>query len=319
MRKIPKELKLLRELWGGFRASRVLITANNLGVFERLSTEKDAGQVARLISADRRATEILLDALTGLGLLKKKNGRYINSKVSEMFLVRKSPYYQGDIIRHADSLWKNWSGLDEVVRSGRPNRASHDHESFIRGMHNIAALKAGSVLDAIGLRGVRRALDLGGGPGTYSIEMARRGIEATIFDLPDTIKIAKDIVRKSKVNGVKFISGDFLNSDIGGGYDMVFISQILHSLSIDDSKYLLKKASASLNPKGRIVIQEFYINRERTSPMDSALFSVNMLVNTEGGRCYTSQEIKSWLKEIGLRAISERLLGDVVLIMGSLP
>jgi len=316
---ILNELKLLRELWGGFRASRVLITANNLGVFERLSTEKDARQVARLIGANRRATEILLDALTGLGLLKKKNGKYINSKTSEMFLVRKSSYYQGDIIRHADSLWKNWSGLDDVVISGRPNRVSHNHESFIRGMHNIAVLKAGAVLDAIGLKGVRRALDLGGGPGTYSIEMARRGVEATIFDLPDTIKIAKNIVRKSKVKSVKFISGDFLNSDIGSEYDMVFISQILHALSVDDSKYLLRKASTSLNPKGRIVIQEFYIDKERTSPRDSALFSVNMLVNTSGGRCYSPEEIKSWLREIGLRAISKKLLGDVVLITGSLP
>jgi len=71
-----------------------------------------------------------------------------------------------------------------------------------------------------------------------------------------------------------------------------------------------------LNKGGRIVNQEFYIKRERTHPFQSALFSVNMLVNTKSGRCYSPEEIINWLSRIKLENIQERLIEDTVLITG---
>jgi len=47
-----------------------------------------------------------------------------------------------------------------------------------------------------GLKGVKTALDLGGGAGTYSIEMAKRGVSGTLFDRPETIEIAKRVIEK---------------------------------------------------------------------------------------------------------------------------
>jgi hypothetical protein len=49
----------------------VILTANNYRIFDYLKTPKTAGSIARSISTDPRATEILLDAVTALGLLKK--------------------------------------------------------------------------------------------------------------------------------------------------------------------------------------------------------------------------------------------------------
>lgn len=53
--------------------------------------------------------------------------------------------------------------------------------------------------------------------------------------------------------------------------------------------------------------------------MLGALFSVNMLVNTAGGRCYPPGEIKNWLSRAGLKELEEKLLDDTVLISGTLP
>ena len=113
---LTKQIQDFTKLWGGFRASRVVLTANNYGVFDHLKAPKTAGDIARVISADPRATEILLDAVTAVGLLKKSGGKYRNTETAGKFLVKDSPLYQGDMLRHADSLWKSWSGLDEVVR-----------------------------------------------------------------------------------------------------------------------------------------------------------------------------------------------------------
>lgn len=315
MSKILEEVKELRKIWGGFRATRVLLTANNFGVFEHLTKPQSTKAVSKRIDADLRATEILLDALVGIGLLNKKKGMYSNSSLASRFLVKGNPYYQGDILRHADTLWKNWSGLDGVLKTGKPFHSVHNHEAFILGMHNIASLKVKDVVETIGLKGIRTALDLGGGPGTYSIEMARRGVKVTLFDRHETIEIAKKVIYKERAeNDIDLIPGDFLYDDIGKGYDLIFASQILHSNSAKDNLSLLKKCRKALNKGGRIVIQEFYISEDRTHPAHNALFSVNMLVNTLGGRCYSSKEIKGWLLKAGMKDVKEKTIDDSVLI-----
>lgn len=311
---IAEQAKELRKLWSGFWPARVLITANNLGVFDLLGKPVSAEAVAKGLKTDGRGTELLLDALAGIGLVEKKRGKYKNTAEAAKLLLKGSPYYQGDIIRHADSLWQSWSALDEVVKTGRPARRGRDHRSFILGMHNIAVLKSKEVMSAVGLAGVRTALDLGGGPGTYSMEMAGRGVRVTLFDLPDTVKMARRVARGRK--GIRFKGGDFMHDDIGKGYDLILISQIFHAYPPEENLEVLGKCLGALNPGGRVAVHEFNISEDRTSPQHSALFSINMLVNTEGGRCYSPQEIKGWLLEAGFMGVREKSLGDTVVVVG---
>lgn len=317
MTSILEKAKELRKLWSGFQGPRVLLTANNYRVFDYLQKPQLARTISKKLNIDKRATEILLDALTGLGLLKKQNGRYKNINLASQFLVSGSPYYQGDILKYADTLWQNWSGLDRVIKTGVPYHKSQNHEAFILGMHNLAVLKAKKVLESIGLQGVKKALDLGGGPGTYAIEMAKKGIVVTLFDSPETVKIARRVIKDSKFkiqDSISFIEGDFINDDFGKGYDLIFLSQILHAYSEKDNINLLKKCRKALNNKGRIVIQEFLVSENRTHPLQSALFSVNMLVNTEEGRCYSPEEIKNWFFKTRFKKVRKRIIADSVLI-----
>jgi len=313
----------VRKIWGAFRQARVLLTANNFSIFDHLEKPLSSPAVARKINADTRAATILLDALTGLGFLKKKSSKYQNTNLASQFFVSGRPHYQGHIMRHADILWQNWSALDEIVKTGKPGRKAQDQESFILGMHDLALLKVGKVLKAIGLKGVKTALDLGGGPGTYSIEMAKRGVQVTLFDRPETIKIAKRVVNNATKpirvlrGGINFMQGDFIHNDIGNGYDLIFASQILHSNSEQHNIMLMKKCKKALNKNGRIVIQEFKISTDLTQPQNSSLFSVNMLVNTDGGRCYSSEEIRKWLLKSGMKNIKEKALDDSALISGT--
>ncbi len=312
-----QQLQVFMRLAGGFRASRVIMTANNFAVFEHLQRPITANEVARIVGIDPRATEILFDALSALGLLRKTGNKYRNSDLAKQFLVKGSPLYQGDMLRHSDTLWKSWSGLDEVVRSGLPNRSGgRDHDSFIRAMHNNAVFRATDVIKAIDLRGVKKALDLGGGPGTYSMALARKGIAVTLFDLPNTLEIAREIVTEAKIGNIEFLSGDFHTDSIGTGYDLVFISQIFHSFSDEDNLAILAKSRDAMNPKGKIAIHEFFLERNRAFPVPGALFSINMLVNTTGGRGYTPQEMKVWLTKTSFRGVKTKVLGDTVVVTG---
>ncbi len=316
MADIREQAREMRTLWSAFQSSRVLITANNYQVFDHLEKPASAAVVAGKTGTDRRATEILLDALAGIGLLKKQKGKYKNTAQASRFLVAGKPHYQGDIIRHVGTMWESWSNLDTVVKTGTPARGTRNHEAFILGMHNLSSLKAKNIVREIDLAGIRRALDLGGGPGTYAIEMARKGISVTLFDAPDTEKIARKVIAAAGTGrgSVDIVGGDFLNDPIGSGYDLIFISQIVHSYSESVNQQLLKKCRKALHKNGRIVIQEFLVSEDRTRPEWGALFAVNMLVNNDGGRTYTPGEMKTWLLKAGFKQVRKKTVADTVLM-----
>ena len=303
-----------RRMMNGFWVSRLILTANNFDIFNRLTVPRSALAAAKILKTDGRATEIVLDALTAIGLLRKAAGKYRTSPMATNFLVDGAPYYQGDMVRHADTLWKNWSALDESLKKGKPTRKAENYRAFINAMNNNASLRVRDVVNALDLKGVRSALDLGGGPGTYSREMAGRGVDVTLYDLPDAIAIARKITKNAGARNIRFMAGDFLKNPIGTGYDLVFISQVLHSLSEREILSLLRKSRTSLTPGGKIVIQEFSLDNERTSPVQGALFAVNMLVNTDAGRSYTAREIKGWLAKTGLSGVKEKRMNETVLI-----
>ncbi|RJR19708.1 MAG: methyltransferase domain-containing protein [Nitrospiraceae bacterium] len=329
MANIIEQTKEIRKIWSAYQSSRVLITANNFRVFDYLEKPMTAGTLAKKIKTDCRATEILLDALAGTGLLKKQKDRYKNTSLASRLLVHGKPLYQGDIIRHAEHMWRSWSHLDAAMKTGKPSGGKRDHESFILGMHNLSVLKVKDIVKEIDLAGVRTALDLGGGPGTYSIELAKKGIQVTLFDTPETIKLAKRVINNSPQSplrlrggegGVKknisFIQGDFLHDDIGTGYDLIFVSQILHAYSDKDNMSLLRKCRKALNSSGRVVVQEFLIDESRTKPVQGALFAINMLVNTDGGRTYSPGEMKRWMLKTGFKDVDHKMVADGVLVRG---
>jgi len=316
MPNILEQAKEIRKLSGGFQSARVLITANNYRVFDFLETQQTAGTIARKIKADHRATEMLLDALTGMGLLNKKNGKYKNTPLASRMLVSGKKYYQGDIISHSDMIWDRWASLDTILKTGKPSLSPRNHTAFILGMHNLAVLKAGGIIKAIGLDNVQKVLDLGGGPGTYAIEMAKKGLDVSLFDLPETMKIARKVAKQSGIgkNSIRFMGGDFLNDDLGKDYDLILISQILHMFSEKVNMDLIRKCKKALAKKGKIVIHEFIINEDRTSPVHSALFAINMLVNTSDGRTYTPGEISKWFRKSGFKKVTSKAVADGVLV-----
>jgi cyclopropane fatty-acyl-phospholipid synthase-like methyltransferase len=205
-----------------------------------------------------------------------------------------------------------------VLKTGKPNRRARDHESFILGMHNLALLKVKNVLSAVDLEGVKRVLDLGGGPGTYSMAFARKGRDVTLMDFPETLAIAKRLITKAGLGRkITLLPGDFTSDDMGCGYDLIIISQIFHAYDEASCISMLRKCHRALNPGGRVVVQEFTLDESRTSPSQGALFAINMLVNTPGGRTYTPKEMSGWMKKAGFMKMRTAFFEETVLIEGA--
>lgn len=303
----------------GFQVAKMLMVAVDLGVFDFLAEPKSAVQIAAWLKADVRATGIFLNGLVGLELLEKDGHNFKNSDLAARYLVRDSENYRGAIVKHIEQTWdRGWNDLKQTVLvghppaaetekwvDGRPEREEASVRAFIWGMHAIARDLAPKVASRLDLQGVRRLLDLGGGPATYAITFAQANpkLKATVFDLPMPIEIAREnIAKHGLTDRVDTLAGNFLKDDIGTDYDFIWISQILHSHDEKQSQFIIAKAVAALNPGGTLAIQDFYLNPDGASPTGAAMFGVHMLAVTPAGRAYTHIEVAEWMQAAGLTA-----------------
>ena len=103
---------------------------------------------------------------------------------------------------------------------------------------------------------------------------------------------------------MRLAEGDFLEDPLGGPYDFVWISQILHAYSGADCVKLLRRARSALVPSKRAAVQEFLLAEGKTSPPGPVFFSVHMVAVTEGGRAYTAREIAGMMRSAGFRKIA---------------
>ena len=308
-----EEREQLQSTAVAFQRSRILLTAVELDLFTAVGEgEKTAGEVAAVAGTDPRATDRLMNALCALGLLKKSNGRYWNTPHASRFLVRGSPEYMANLA-HFGNMWETWSTLTEAVKTGRTvlvrDLAGQDvgwFKSFIAAMHYRALERADRIVSGLDLSGIRRVLDLGGGSGVYAMAFARagEGMEVVVFDLPAVVPLTEGYVRDAGLGDrIGIVAGDFRKDPLGGDYDLIFVSAIVHANSPDENRALVAKCSEALNPGGRIVIQDFIMSEDRTRPVHGAVFALNMLVGTARGDTYTESEVRGWFDAAGIARV----------------
>ncbi len=303
----------LQEMATAFQRSRILLTAYDLGLFTAINDEwKTSNEVAEAIDADPRATDRLMNALTALALLEKRDGHFTNAPVAARFLVKGKPDYMAGLA-HTVHLWQTWSGLTQAVRSGTGTagdevnaRGEEWLRAFIAAMHWRAGQMADGLVRLLDLSGVGRVLDVGGGSGAFAMAFVRagRGIDAVVFDLPNVVPLTKNYVDSAGYGGqVSTMAGDYRRDELGSGFDLVFLSAIIHSLSPDENRRLLRKAASATQPGGQVVVVDQIVDEDRTGPLPAVMFALNMLVGTGAGDTYTESEVRSWMSEAGLRDI----------------
>jgi len=299
---------------GSYWMTCTLHAAVKLDVFTAIGKDgKTVDQVAENLGADLRGLSMLLNALCAMDLLEKRGDLFIPTAEATAFLVKDSPRYIGFMIMHHHHLVESWSRLNESVITGKPVRTrSHFDdaerlESFLMGMFNNAMAMAPHLVPTIDLSGKKRLLDLGGGPGTYAIHFCRHnpGLKATVFDLPTTRPFAEKVIaRFNQEDSVDFQEGDFHLNPITGVYDVAWLSHILHGENPEDCQRVVQKAADALEPGGILLIHEFILDNTRDKPLFPALFSLNMLLGTQGGQAYSEMELSVMLEKAGLRDIN---------------
>lgn len=308
------EKQEILDLMRTFQKPEVVMAAHRLGVFDVVGEERLSGsEVAAKIGASTRGTTILLDALVGMRLLFKEEGSYYNTPAGRDNLCREGSDPILNALNHVGELMESWRRLPESVVSGRTIKSEEKkfsnnpevNASFIGAMAEIGRPNGRIIAENVDLIDRKRLLDVGGGPGAYSEEILRvnPGMHAVVADLPITIETARGHVEKGGfANRINFQAADIYNDpdvDLGAGYDAVLISNVLHMEGEAQNRELLNKVHRVMESDGLLMIHETIIDDDHASPVDRTLFSVNMLVNTQRGNCYSFNEMKGWLEEAG--------------------
>ncbi|MFH1057761.1 MAG: methyltransferase [Pseudomonadota bacterium] len=271
-----------------------------------------APDLAQRLGLDQRGLAVLLRALSVLELVSEVDEQFVLNPAVVPHLTPGDQRDMSDAILHMADMVDDWSHLAECVRSGQPVKdpgwempgPNPRREHFYRAMRDIARQQAAGLSGRLGLLPGQRLIDLGGGPGVYGLTFAEEvpGLMVTVFDLPRAREhfLAESELHPGATQAV-FQEGNFLQDDLGGPYDVAWLSQILHSEGPEACSDLLARAVAALKPGGQLWVQEFAV--DIPGPAWPGLFGLNMLVNTRQGMAYSRQELIYMLVTAGLRQV----------------
>jgi SAM-dependent methyltransferase len=315
--RLPHKREKLAAIMGGYRKACVLSAAAELKIFAPiLDTALTSEQIAHQLGVDARALTYLLDALCGLGFLIKEHGSYrVDPEVKDLL----DESHEGSMIPmmlHSGSVMRSWTQLARVVATGRPQPREAsirgdeaDRAAFIGAMHAInAAVAEPFITDLLAKHRLpfTHLLDVGGASGTWTLAFLKHNssAEATIFDLPHAIRQAEQRVKSSPCAGrIQLAAGDFNCDPLPEGCDLAWVSAIIHMHDRAANCGLYRNIFNALKPGGTILIRDFVMESDHIHPVDGALFAINMLVNTEGGGCFTFEEISADLTSCGFTEV----------------
>lgn len=301
---------------GYYWETKILLTAVKLDVFSAIDgARKTARDIATRIRADESTLTLLLNALVALRLLSKEGERYANSSAALTHLVRHAPQYIGHLLLLHDAEWDNWGKLEQTIRTGQRTVDRHVFETdpelgsnVLAVLHRIGQQSGPAFAKRLHLDGPFRMLDLGGGAGTNAIAFCQvyPELTATIFDLPATLKLTEKTVKEAGLESrITLLAGNFNTDPLGGPYDVVLMSDILHYQTYEINSALVGKVFAHLGPRGRLIIKDRFLDERGTGPAWTTAFAVHILVNTQQGGCYKTADAIEWMTKAGFASVTE--------------
>jgi SAM-dependent methyltransferase len=252
---------------------------------------------------------MFLNALCGMGLMKKRGETFFNAPFSSRYLSGA----EATFLLPGYDAWNTWGDLASILITGKRPRTQKPFISdrakakrLLHGLHLHAQQIAPYLIEKLPLTGCRTLLDVGGGLGTFVAAFCRRypRLRATLVEHPNILPLARRAVRDSGLaKRVRVIGLDFSRDALPWGFDTVFVSNVLHAHGVAENRSLISKLHRCLNPRGHLILRDVFMSPDRIAPEWGTLFSVSLLLHTPQGRCYALDEILGWLRQAGFSRI----------------
>ncbi|XP_031301893.1 acetylserotonin O-methyltransferase [Camelus dromedarius] len=326
--------RLLKEHCHGFMVSQVLFSACELGVFDLLAEAPGplaSAEVAARLASSPRGTEQLLDACVSLKLLqvdvRRGKAVYGNTELASTYLARTGPRSQQNMLLYmARTTYACWGHLAEAVREGRNQylkafgvpaeqlftaiyRSEAEQLLFMRGLQEVWSVCGGSVLAAFDLSPFPLICDLGGCSGALAKECVALypACRVTVFDIPEVVQMAEKHFSFAGEERISFREGDFFTDPLPHA-DLYILARVLHDWSDEKCSQLLARIHHACKAGGGVLVIESLLDPDGRGPLTTQLYSLNMLVQTEG-RERTAAQYRALLAPAGFPRVHCRRTG----------
>lgn len=319
---------VIMQIGTGFWASKVLLSAVELGVFTTLAQSPlKAGDIGSRHQLHPRSLADFLDVLVALGMLEKTMDVYSNAPAADLFLDRNKPTYVGGFLEMCNArLYRFWADLTEALRTGEPQNEAKtvgdlfealyqspaDLQRFLAAMTGLSLGTGQAIARKFPWADYKTFVDVGCAEGAVPVAIAavHPHLTGVGLDLPP-VKNHFDtyVSRHGLGDRLTFAGGDFLTDPVPRA-DVVLMGHILHDWGLEKKQELIRKAYDALPAGGALLIFELLIDDERRMNTFGLLASLNMLIETREGFDYTGAQAAKWLHAAGFREVRvEHLAG----------
>ncbi|OHD64163.1 MAG: hypothetical protein A2176_00800 [Spirochaetes bacterium RBG_13_51_14] len=297
----------------GMLTCKAVSAALRLGIFEAMEDDgRGIDEIAAAAGADAYGVSLLVGALENLGYLKQRRGKYVVTAMTRKWILRSSPRSIADLFLSFDDMASRWDQLHESIRAGRPpvlgwewlDQHPERWDTYHAGLKCTASLVSGELMRKISLpSSARTILDLGGGHGQYCIEFCRRysRLTGTVYDWQPAEAVARKNIAASGLSGrVAFRAGDFVKEDIGSGYDVVLMFNIIRIFTARELAPLFRKTFDALNRGGVIIVMDHMGHSSRSRFMRANAFLILLeIYNSTIGSTHRAAVVISLLRQAG--------------------
>lgn len=320
----------LRVIIHGATAFELLRAALEFDLFEKLEASggMNVAEVSAAIGVAEQPARILLLGLASLLLLEKQDGKYVNSKIVRHRLLRSGPRFLGPLVDvHAELINASMPDFIESMRQNTnvglrriqgPGTTLYERitvhpekqHAFYANMGSCSATVFAQILNHYDFSRLRHVIDIGGGDGTNSIELARRypDLEVTVFDQESVTRLAADRIEDPNLRKrVHFRAGDILADPLPTDADGIMFFHIFEIWSLERNTALLRKCYEALPEGGVCLVYNFVSNDEGTGSMSAGLMSPYFLTLASGeGMAYSPADMERAVRDAGFSR-TERL------------
>ena len=322
---ISYEGNKIHEIMSGFVYSQILHLLINLNIFQFLKKEgRSLDEVSEYLQVANERSLLLLRGGCALNLICHKRNKY--------WLTRMGAQIVGipglmDMIQHNQILYRDLIDPVKLLLRGNETELSHFwpyvrketskkqistkvSAEYSRLMQTSQRLVAEQTLQAYSFRGAKRILDIGGGTGAFlrAVKNKYPQIDATVFDLPNVIKVAKS--NQYKIDGSVNLTlkpGDFLVDDLPRNQDVICLVRVLYDHEDSTIEILLKRIYNALPKQGVLLITEPMSGGAKAIRSSDCYFSFYTLAMTTG-KVRSFEEHKAILQKSGFSNITKHLV-----------
>ena len=309
------------ELFLSFWVARTVMAAVELEVFDLLVgeglPESDAASALGLAARPARG---LFDTCVSVGLLQRSDGRLRATPAAERYLSSGSEYSLRNYVLDERWCWGGWGRLVEALRTDAPTLDQDEDgyhtfpaDFFLDFLHGHSLAMGERLANAVDLGDVARIMDVGGGSGAVSISLARANpsLRAIVVDQdPVLVKTREHIALAGLEDRIETRAVNVFADPLPSGCDGAVIANFLHDFSPERAATILRGVVDALPAGGRLIVMEIAPDDDRSGPPLPAVFTVTMIVNTEGGMAYTRAELRAMIEAAGFAVERVHELGD---------